>query len=160
MQVSSININSNVFQGKKEEKTGGAGKAFASIIPGLGQFLDGRNKEGAFFMGGFMGLGVINYFINKDYYLEVFKAGKNAEKIKSAYTKFLESKRSFASYLCVAAASALWIINIADAYRGNKSKILDTFVKNDDSEKPKVYHKVKKATTEKTTKSGSSDKDE
>ena len=34
------------------KKTGGAGKALASAsIPGLGQFLDGRNKQGAIYLG-------------------------------------------------------------------------------------------------------------
>lgn len=41
------------FKGKPEPGTGGAGKAWTSaFIPGLGQFLDGRNGAGAGFMGG------------------------------------------------------------------------------------------------------------
>lgn len=160
MQVSPININNSTFQSKRKDNTGGASKAFASIIPGLGQFLDGRNKEGALFLGGFAGLGMLNYLTIKDYNTEILKAGKDAEKIKSAYTKFLESKKSVASYILGIAVTALWIVNIADAYRGNKSKILNGILKNDNSDKPKATTKIKKVkTTEKTTKSNNSDKD-
>lgn len=46
------NVNPAVNFKGEEKKTGGVGKAVASaFLPGLGQFIDGRNKEGALFLG-------------------------------------------------------------------------------------------------------------
>lgn len=49
------------FKGEEPRKTGGGWKAFASfLLPGLGQFCDGRNKEGAMFLGGSIGLSILS----------------------------------------------------------------------------------------------------
>lgn len=43
-----------------QKKTGGTVKAVASVfVPGLGQFMDGRNKEGAGFLAGTVGLSAL-----------------------------------------------------------------------------------------------------
>ena len=65
MSVNQVSpINTNIQQ---QRKTGGAGKAIASaFIPGIGEFLDDRNKEGAFFLGTRIGTSIITSKINKN----------------------------------------------------------------------------------------------
>lgn len=121
MQVGAV---SNVaFQGavnEKGKKTGGAGKAVASyFIPGLGQFIDGRNKEGAKFLGATLGLGAIGMFLQKDILKASLKG--NIEGMMEASLKFTESKTKMAAVLGVGVlALGVKIADMVNAYKGNK----------------------------------------
>ena len=63
-----------------EKKTGGKGKAWASVaIPGLGQFLDGRNKAGAGFLGGALALNIGNALAYRSLLKDAFTKTNNIE---------------------------------------------------------------------------------
>ena len=62
MTVSPVNFAGNIDQPKQK---GGAVKAVASaFVPGLGQFLDGRNKDGAKYLGASVGLGAASTLVS------------------------------------------------------------------------------------------------
>lgn len=124
MQVNSVGtVNNTSFGHRHEKKSGGAGKAWCStFIPGLGQFLDGRNAAGAFYMGAeTMLLGTAAALS--------FNLGKAVEKgINAKNEKLIEeviSKRStlFKSLGVVASSlgfGALRLADIVSAYKGRK----------------------------------------
>ena len=98
------------------KKTGGAGKAVASyFVPGLGEFMDGRKKEGAFYLGSRLGAGVaacaLSYSINKD----TFKA--LAEDAIPVVKKHKLAGVAALRLLGIGLA----IANVVDAYKGAKT---------------------------------------
>jgi len=63
------------------KSVGGAGKAVASaLVPGLGQFLDGRNKEGAGYLLGASGLSFGGLALVNKYNNDVFEATTKASR--------------------------------------------------------------------------------
>jgi hypothetical protein len=106
MQVSAIS-SGMAFRGSEEKPKGGGGKAVASaIIPGLGQFCDGRNKDGAKFLLGSIGLGIGSKVL-----------GGLALTAQSPAVQKAGLAGAVVSGLAV---TALWIYNIVDAYKGGK----------------------------------------
>lgn len=76
MSVEAVGVQ---LQPKKE--TGGGGKAVASaLIPGLGQFMDGRNKEGAGYLAGGLGSSIAGKVLISKYNKDVFEASSKASK--------------------------------------------------------------------------------
>jgi len=127
MNVSAISTgdyaNKTAFKGElnsKGKKTGGAGKAWCSAaIPGLGQFLDGRNKEGGIFLGTFLGLNAIRFLQSKNLYSAMWK-----QDITGAETalKKLHTKGNLAlSGLLGIVGLGMWVTNIVDAYKGKRA---------------------------------------
>jgi hypothetical protein len=89
-----------------EKKKGGAAPAVASaFLPGLGQFIDGRNKEGCKYLFGTMGLSVLSWLACLAGLAKGGKAG-TAGVIAAAVGGL--------------AGSVLYIKNIVDAYKGGK----------------------------------------
>ena len=99
-----------------EKKTGGSGKAWASaFIPGLGQFLDGRNKEGAGYIIGGTALSIGGVALGNS-------IGKDiADKILDPSVVLKKGKLFGAAALSLA-GTALWIANVVDAYKGGTKK--------------------------------------
>ena len=103
-----------------EKKTGGKGKAWASVaIPGLGQFLDGRNKAGAGFLGGALALNIGNALAYRSLLKDSFTKTNNIESqsVDSMLRSFPKGKLFVIGALSLA-QTALWITNIIDAYKG------------------------------------------
>jgi len=140
------------FKGNNERKTGGGGKAFASaIIPGLGQFIDGRTGAGVGFLGGSIGAAIVHYNLSKDYnkilnyemaklngntvmkngkmvvdltkskYSNPFKLSMDAMKSPNV-VEALKSPKMRKAKLLGLGMFALWVINIIDAGKGSKNK--------------------------------------
>lgn len=116
MTVSPVNFAGNIDQPKQK---GGAVKAVASaFVPGLGQFLDGRNKDGAKYLGASVGLGAASTLVSVSMLLE-----EGAETLpKTPVGKFV------ALGLMGLASTGLWIANIVDAYKGGKNAKADAVV--------------------------------
>ena len=104
--------------GKKKEKH--VGKAIASgFIPGLGQMLDGRIKDGAKDMGTIFGLGVIGK-------LTGILGGISFARAAEATAKGI-SKIPYGFYVACAtgfvigtASIVKWVHSVIDAYHGGK----------------------------------------
>lgn len=111
MQVNGVSLlNAANFTGHDERKTGGAGKAWCStFVPGLGQFLDGRNSAGAGFMAGEIGLAGITSGL----YLLTDKFAKT-EKSPIVF--------AIGTGLSAIALIALKLVDIVNAYKGDKHK--------------------------------------
>lgn len=109
-----------------QRKTGGGGKAFASaIIPGLGQFLDGRSAAGTGYLGAsvatVLAAGALNKSIQKDIFQNFDKIPN--EKVNINNILKAVSKRKVYGFRALAiGALALFIANIVDAYKGGKKK--------------------------------------
>ena len=116
MSISPISFSGNIQETRQK---GGAGKAVASaLIPGSGQFLDGRNKEGATYLGGSIGLGVASSLVGNSIMKNMAKSlEQNAEVMPKTPTGKLA-----AIGLIGLAATGLWIANIVDAYKGGKQE--------------------------------------
>ncbi|MBQ8459525.1 hypothetical protein IJ541_05420 [bacterium] len=123
MAVEAINVNQQVLPPKK---TGGAGKAWASVfIPGLGQFLDGRNKEGAIYMGTNLGASIGAYALGNSIGKDIFQATQKAMETDGMFdvSKYLSKMPKGKIYGAIAlgiGSTILWIANIVDAYKGKK----------------------------------------
>ena len=104
-----------------QRQTGGAGKAIASaFIPGLGQFCDGRNKEGAKFMGASVACGLGSLVLKNSLARDMLEISRDAAKVSSLKGS---SKFKIAGLLVLGlATTGLWIANIVDAYKGGKNK--------------------------------------
>jgi|GEM_PF-1920837 len=135
MKVSAIGVNNyankTAFNGEpnsKGKKTGGAGKAWCSVaIPGLGQFLDGRNKEGAWYLGGSLGLGAATAATAIAF---IKAAEKNVSRISLENPELILRDKSVrkAGVAGAVGLSVLYlaniglrIANIVDAYKGNRA---------------------------------------
>ena len=123
-----------------QEKAGGRGKAVASaFIPGLGQFCDGRNKEGALYLVGTAGSTLTGAALVSKYLKDVFEAQSKASrkafeiskpgefldlanKMKKEAVKNLKKGGIYAACALAVLGSVLWIANIVDAYKGGKKK--------------------------------------
>ncbi len=110
-----------------QNKTGGSGKAWCSVfIPGLGQFLDGRNKAGAIYMGTSIAAVLGTRALLGSAVKDVFRASETTiTSNASSATKYLSKLSGCKVYGAVAlglAGAALWIANIVDAYKGNRKK--------------------------------------
>jgi hypothetical protein len=106
MQVSAIS-SGMAFRGSEEKPKGGGGKAVASVfIPGLGQFCDGRNKDGAKFLLGFIGLSI--------------GSTVSGRLVRTAQSPAVRKAGLAGAVVSGLATSALWIYNIVDAYKGGK----------------------------------------
>lgn len=116
MTISPISFSGNIQETRQK---GGAGKAVASaFVPGLGQFLDGRNKQGAGFLGGSIGLGVASSLVGHSIAKDMIKS---LEQSAEAMPKTPTGKLA-AIGLIGLAATGLWITNIVDAYKGGKQE--------------------------------------
>ncbi len=109
------------------KKTGGAGKALASAsIPGLGQFLDGRNKQGAIYLGLGTAAGIGSGLLYGSLVNDMFKASDAVVSEGSfSMSKCLSKLPKGKLYgFCAAslAGMAIGIANIVDAYKGNRNK--------------------------------------
>ena len=116
MTISSVNFAGKIEQPKTQQK-GGAGKAVASaFIPGLGQLIDGRGKDGAKYFGGVVALkaasGLVGLSIIK-------KAAKAIEQGAENLPKTPVAKVAAMSLIGLASLG-LWVANIVDAYKGGK----------------------------------------
>ncbi len=147
--VSPVSFKGNNNVQSNQRPKGGAGKAAVScFIPGLGEFLDGRNKEGAFFLGSRLGVSVLGGLASRniirsatdnlsefvgnamrqiDTDVESFDYGNLIKGTINSYTEaFKANKVSSALYLTAAAAgTGLAIANIVDAYKGGKDNKVD-----------------------------------
>lgn len=113
MSVNSVNAANPVVQ---ENKKGGGGKAFASaIIPGLGQFMDGRNRAGAAYLGTMAGAGIGINLLSGSIMKDAFTAA-------SETTLNKQNAKAFGIFGLAIASFAVWIANIVDAYKGGKGK--------------------------------------
>ena len=122
MTVSPVNFAGNIDQPKQK---GGAVKAVASaFVPGLGQFLDGRNKDGAKYLGASVGLGAASTLVSVSMLRKASQAlEEGAETLpKTPVGKFV------ALGLMGLASTGLWIANIVDAYKGGKNAKSDAVV--------------------------------
>lgn len=122
MTVSPVNFAGNIDQPKQK---GGAVKAVASaFVPGLGQFLDGRNKDGAKYLGASVGLGAASTLVSVSMLRKASQAlEQGAETLpKTPVGKFV------ALGLMGLASTGLWIANIVDAYKGGKNAKSDAVV--------------------------------
>ena len=122
MTVSPVNFAGNIDQPKQK---GGAVKAVASaFVPGLGQFLDGRNKDGAKYLGASVGLGAASTLVSVSMLRKASQAlEEGAETLpKTPVGKFV------ALGLMGLAGTGLWIANIVDAYKGGKNAKSDAVV--------------------------------
>lgn len=156
MQVNSINtINETSFGHRNKRKNGGIGKAVASnIVPGLGQFIDGRNGAGTFFMMGvyglFAGAVALGYSVYKDLNKETKPLWKNLnaldkklenatrankknikdqmaklyEKIGQRNGKALTSNKTFGVVALIGTAFVLQIADLVDAYKGKRIPVV------------------------------------
>ena len=123
MAISSISAVS--FKGAEntvQNKKGGAGKAVVSwFIPGLGEFLDGRNKEGAIFLGTRLGVGTLMSILCSQESKNTYNALRNdIDNIKGS--KILTA----AIGILGLASLGLAIANTVDAYKGGSDNKLDT----------------------------------
>ena len=104
--------------GKKKEKN--VGKAIASgFLPGLGQILDGRVKDGAKDLGTILGLGIVGK-------LTAMAGGVSFVKATEAAAKGI-SKTPYGYYAACAAGLVIgaatvakWVHSVVDAYNGGK----------------------------------------
>lgn len=121
MNIAPITVNNQAFKGRNNDGTGGGGKALASaVVPGLGQFFDGRNDKGFAFLGGMIGLNALSMYVNKDMYKPLFDG--NMEKYLKVLPKVYEKKGQFGKNALIGfALMGLWLANIVDAYRGSKN---------------------------------------
>ena len=89
--------------------TGGTGKAIASaIIPGLGQFCDGRKKDGLTFFGVSSALFIGRKLLNTP-----------PTDVANLSTKKLPGKLKGIAAAVLATAALAWrVINVVDAYKG------------------------------------------
>lgn len=120
-------VNANAVSQQQQKKTGGSGKAWASVfIPGLGQFLDGRNAAGAGYMGAGIATGIGSYALQTSLVKDIFKASSDAvDGAAFDVTKYLSKIPKGKLYGAMAlglAATGLWVANIVDAYKGDKKK--------------------------------------
>ena len=147
--VSPVSFKGNSNVQSNQRPKGGAGKAAVSyFIPGLGEFLDGRNKEGAFFLGSRLGVGVLGGLASRnivksatdnvsefvgnamkqlDNDVESFDYGNLIKGTINSYVDaFKANKVSSALYFTAfAAGMGLAIANIVDAYKGGKDNKVD-----------------------------------
>lgn len=125
MTVSPVNFAGNTEQTKQK---GGAGKAVASaFIPGLGQFLDGRTKDGAKYLGGSVGLGAASTLVSVSMLRKAAQAAEALEEGAETLPKTPVGK-FVALGLMGLATTGLWIANIVDAYKGGKNAKSDAVV--------------------------------
>lgn len=104
--ISNVNYPKVSFGNNPEKKTGGAGKAWASgIFPGLGQFLDGRNKAGSIFASSRYALLLLGSFLGYSIH--------EGELTKTKCIGFVAT---------VLAGTALFFVDIVDAYKGDKNR--------------------------------------
>lgn len=114
------------FEDKKSaetpEKKGSAGKAIASaFLPGLGQFCDGRTKDGLKDLGAHILLPAVGTAAGMAGYLNFAKAVEAGA--KSGVTK---TPYGFYAAIGVAALAGIgtfanWIHSVVDAYKGGKN---------------------------------------
>ena len=119
MTITPISFGTNVNNNQKQIKTGGASKAVASaFIPGLGQFCDGRNKEGVKFIGASIALSAAFSSLSNSFSKTLITAVESgAEKLPKS------GKNKLIGMAAIGVASSiLYIANIVDAFKGNKSK--------------------------------------
>ena len=131
-----MSVNQVVSVQPQVKQTGGAGKAVASaFIPGLGQFCDGRTKEGLTYLGAAVGTQVASYALGKCISKDMLKtveqmleANPNVNPTEMM-SKASHAIRDFAAKSKLRAAAVVllplawlgaWIANIADAYKGDK----------------------------------------
>ena len=131
----------SVAQVQPQNKAGGGGKAVASAFcPGLGQFMDGRNKEGALYLAGAVGSASAGRALlskaDKDVFEAVSEASRKAfeickpgsdvwelsDKMEKEALKNVKKGGRYAGICLGLLGMGLWIANIVDAYKGGKKK--------------------------------------
>ena len=117
--VSSVSFKGN-SQSTQRPK-GGAGKAAITwFIPGLGEFLDGRNKEGALFLGSRLGVGALTGVLYTGFAKNILNAFANGA------SSFKGDKIIPAAITLLGLTSfGLAIANTVDAYKGGSDKKID-----------------------------------
>lgn len=127
--VNNYNVTPQAFSGKPEDGSGGSGKAWASVvIPGLGQFLDGRNMAGTGFLGGSIATIVLRKSLSRDtdktLNKELFEGLKkgNLDKFAKASEDWQKSSKASGVRWLMLAQAVLYVVSIIDAYRGDKHK--------------------------------------
>jgi len=112
----------------QEKKTGGAGKAWCSVpIVGLGQLIDGRTGAGLGYMGASAAAGITSFLCSRSLLKDVFEM--QDKEIMSGVTKVLTKaektkliSKAAGSVIGGLASVGIWIANIIDAYKGDRSK--------------------------------------
>lgn len=125
---------------KKIKEEGRGGKAVASaLMPGLGQFCDGRNKDGAKFLLGSIGLDLASLGIIASIVAPVVKSFMNERAAMTEgvdlRTILSEIKNPKAKVIGLAGLAivgfGLWVVNIVDAAKGGLKKTKKPSVKID-----------------------------
>lgn len=105
----------------KQEKKGGYGKAIASgFLPGLGQFFDGRTKDGFKDLGRHIALPTIASIAGFAGYMNLVSTAEKAAKTGVSKTPYGFYAAAALSLVAGLGATANWIHSIVDAYKGGK----------------------------------------
>lgn len=118
MQVNSINPNMASFKGSEKKKVENRfAKAVASVIvPGLGQFCDGRNTAGAAFLLGTLAINIGKGLCDDTFSLETKTLGKNlSESELVKVTKQVEKETKIHSKILPILQIAYVLVVIASA---------------------------------------------
>lgn len=121
MPITAIGNNYTSFAGKKK-KSGGVGKALIStVVPGMGQIIDGRYGAGLVYAATSIGLLGASYHINK-----MFDEDFAQHLIKGKFKTISESLGKAKGIGIIglglgALGSISYLLNIKDALTGNKS---------------------------------------
>ena len=115
-----------------QKTTGKGGKAFASdLLPGLGQFTDGRKKEGVRYLVGTAGLYTLGAASVWKYMKDVREAMRkvpfglsNSIELENAAAKSVKKGGLYFGITAMLISAGLWIANIVDAYKGGKKNVV------------------------------------
>ena len=112
-----------------QKTTGKVGKAVASaLLPGLGQFTDGRNKEGIGYLVSTVGLSTLGTLGVSKYWNDVFEARHNVPfgrvDLENAAAKSVKKGGLYFGITAMLISAGLWIANIVDAYKGGKKNVV------------------------------------
>ena len=108
----------NVQTAPQQKQTGGAAKAVASyFVPGLGEFLDGRNKSGAFFFAARTGVALASAGIGAG----MMRDMTNSMLQEDVFIPTVKKNKTLALGALGIAGMGLAIANIVNAYKGEKT---------------------------------------
>ena len=117
MSVNGVGVNPNVnYPQTEQRKTGGTSRALQSaLLAGTGQFKDGRNKAGALFLGSW-GASLLG--------------AAGAAKCVLTATKDFSLIQKLGITGLYALPILIWLVNIADAYKGEKTQKAENTTNN------------------------------
>ena len=117
--VSSVSFKGN--QQQVERQKGGAGKAVITwFIPGLGEFLDGRNKQGVAYLGSRIGVGALAGLLYSKQMQNILQAMDEGVEVAKS-NKLLAPIVGILGLV----SFGLAIANVVDAYKGGSDKKID-----------------------------------